>query len=90
MPCDLAEIEKIPDLVKAVRKQFGPIYGLVNNAAIGLHGPLALMHNSQIEQLVQVNTLSPDRADQICGARDDGRWRRPGGQCSFGSGVYRL
>jgi 3-oxoacyl-[acyl-carrier protein] reductase len=59
MPCDLAEIEKIPDLVKTLRKQFGPIYGLVNNAALGLHGPLALMHNSQIEQLVRVNTLSP-------------------------------
>ncbi len=59
MSCDLAEIEKIPDFVKAVRKQFGPIYGLVNNAAVGLHGPLALMHNSQIERLVQMNTLSP-------------------------------
>ena len=59
MPCDLAEIEKIPDLVKRLRKEFGPIYGLVNNAALGLHGPLALMHNSQIERLVRVNTLSP-------------------------------
>ena len=59
MACDFAEIDTIPDLVKAVRKQFGPIFGLVNNAAIGLHGPLALMHNSQIQQLVQVNTVAP-------------------------------
>ena len=33
VPCDLAEVEKIPDLVKTLRKQHGPIYGLVNNAA---------------------------------------------------------
>ena len=59
VPFDLTEIEKIPDLVKTVRKQFGPIYGLVNNAAVGLDGPLALMHNSEIERLVQLNTLSP-------------------------------
>ena len=56
---DLAEIEEIPNLVKKLRKQFGPIYGLVNNAAVGFDGVLALMHNSQIEQLVRVNTLSP-------------------------------
>jgi 3-oxoacyl-[acyl-carrier protein] reductase len=59
LPCDLAEVEKIPDFVKKLHKKFGPMYGLVNNAALGLHGPLALMHNSQIEQLLRVNTLSP-------------------------------
>jgi 3-oxoacyl-[acyl-carrier protein] reductase len=42
-----------------VRKTCGPIYGLVNNAGVGSDGALALMHNSQIEQLVRVNTLSP-------------------------------
>jgi 3-oxoacyl-[acyl-carrier protein] reductase len=59
VPFDLAEIEDIPTLVKTLRKEFGPIYGLVNNAAVGFDGVLALMHNSQIEQLVRVNTLSP-------------------------------
>jgi 3-oxoacyl-[acyl-carrier protein] reductase len=56
---DLGEIEKIPDLVRGLRKEFGPIYGLVNNAAIGTDGVLATMHNSKIETLVRVNTLSP-------------------------------
>jgi 3-oxoacyl-[acyl-carrier protein] reductase len=56
---DLAEVEKIPGLVKHLRSQFGPTYGLVNNAAVGLHGILATMHNSQIESLLRVNTLSP-------------------------------
>ena len=59
VPFDLAEIDKIPDLVKSLRKDFGPIYGLVNNAAIGAEGVLATMHNSTIEQLVRVNTVSP-------------------------------
>src|SRR5580693_9285089 len=59
VPFDLGEIEKIPDLVRDLRKEFGPLFGLVNNAALGLDGALSLMHNSQIEQLVRVNTLSP-------------------------------
>lgn len=59
VPFDLAEIEKIPDMVKTLRKDFGPIYGLVNNAGVSFDGVLALMPTSQIEQLVRVNTLSP-------------------------------
>jgi 3-oxoacyl-[acyl-carrier protein] reductase len=59
IPFDLARIEDISTLVKTVRKKFGPIYGLVNNAAVSFEGVLSLMHNSQIEQLVRVNTLSP-------------------------------
>src|SRR5260370_12691442 len=56
---DLAEIQPIPTRVRKVRKEFGPIYGLVNNAAVSFDGLLALMQDSQIEQLVRVNTLSP-------------------------------
>jgi 3-oxoacyl-[acyl-carrier protein] reductase len=59
VPFDLAEIESIPGLVTALRKEFGAIYGLVNNAGISFEGVLALMPTSQIEQLVRVNTLSP-------------------------------
>jgi 3-oxoacyl-[acyl-carrier protein] reductase len=56
---DLAETGEIPNFVKTLRKDVGPIYGLVNNAALGLDGILALMPNAQIEQLIRVNTLSP-------------------------------
>jgi len=59
VPFDLAEIDDIPRPVRALRKEFGPIYGLVNNAAVGFDGILALMPTSQIEQLVRINTLSP-------------------------------
>lgn len=56
---DLGAIEEIPNLVRMLRKDIGPIHGLVNNAAVGFDGALAIMHNSQIDQLVRLNTLSP-------------------------------
>jgi len=58
-PFDLENVQEIPDLVKKLRKDLGPIYGLVNNAGIGTDGALAIMHNSQIERLIRLNTLSP-------------------------------
>jgi 3-oxoacyl-[acyl-carrier protein] reductase len=59
VPFDLADIEGIADLVKSVRKEFGPIYGLVNNAGTSAEGTLALMPTAQMERLVRLNTLSP-------------------------------
>jgi 3-oxoacyl-[acyl-carrier protein] reductase len=59
IPFDLGDIQDIPELVKKLRQDFGPIYGLVNNAAVSFEGVLALMHNSEIEQLVRVNTQAP-------------------------------
>jgi len=56
---DLGKIDGIPGLVKGLRGEFGPCFGLVNNAAIGLDGALAMMHNSRIEELIRINTLSP-------------------------------
>jgi 3-oxoacyl-[acyl-carrier protein] reductase len=56
---DLAEVDGLADLVKRVRKEFGSIYGLVNNAGISFEGILSLMPHGQVEQLVRVNTLSP-------------------------------
>ncbi len=56
---DLAQIECLANLVKTLRKDYGPIYGLVNNAGISADGALALMPNSEIEQVVRLNTLSP-------------------------------
>jgi 3-oxoacyl-[acyl-carrier protein] reductase len=59
MALDLGELGAIPRLVQGMRKQFGPIYGLINNAGLGTPGALALMPQSQIEQLIRVNTLAP-------------------------------
>jgi 3-oxoacyl-[acyl-carrier protein] reductase len=59
VPFDFGDIDDIPELVKNLRREFGPIYGLVNNAALGFDGVLANMHNSRIEHLVRVNTIAP-------------------------------
>jgi 3-oxoacyl-[acyl-carrier protein] reductase len=59
VPFDLRDIDAMPRFVARLRKSFGPIYGLVNNAALGSDGALSLMHNARIGELVHLNTLSP-------------------------------
>jgi 3-oxoacyl-[acyl-carrier protein] reductase len=56
---DLSDIAAIPKFVKSLRSDFGSIYGLVNNAGLGIGGLLATMHDEQIDRLVRLNTLSP-------------------------------
>jgi len=58
-PFDLGDIAKIPELVRNLYKNIGPIYALVNNAAVAADGALAMMDNRQIETLIRLNTLSP-------------------------------
>lgn len=57
-PFDLEDTSAIPGLIKELRKELGPIDGLVNNAALGASGVLATMHDSQIGRLVRLNTVS--------------------------------
>src|SRR5258708_24643105 len=57
--CDLADLGKIGPLVKALRADFGPIYGLVNNAGLGAGGVLSNMRDQEIQRLIQLNTVSP-------------------------------
>jgi 3-oxoacyl-[acyl-carrier protein] reductase len=59
VPFDLANIDVIPELIREMKAEHGPLYGLVNNAALGTEGLLSNMHNSDIEQLVKLNTVSP-------------------------------
>jgi 3-oxoacyl-[acyl-carrier protein] reductase len=56
---DLGDTQGIPQLARTLRKQFGPVYGLVNNAGLGTHGLLANMADSKIEELLRINTLAP-------------------------------
>jgi len=59
VPYDLGNLEGISGLVRSLRKEFGPIHGLVNNAGISFEGALAMMPTPQIEQLIRINTVSP-------------------------------
>lgn len=58
-PADLAEIDAIPELVRRLRARFGPLYGLVNNAAMSDAGVLATVPNERMERVVRLNVLSP-------------------------------
>jgi 3-oxoacyl-[acyl-carrier protein] reductase len=56
---DLHNVDGIGRLVSAIIKGHGPIYGLVNNAAIGLDGILATMHVNDIAKVLRVNLQAP-------------------------------
>ena len=56
---DLTDIAAIAGLVGSLRNEFGPVYGLVNNAGIGTSGMLTLMRDDQIETLARVNMIAP-------------------------------
>jgi 3-oxoacyl-[acyl-carrier protein] reductase len=58
-PFDLANTHELSGLVATLRREHGPIFGLINNAGIGTAGVLANMREEQIEALVRLNTLSP-------------------------------
>jgi 3-oxoacyl-[acyl-carrier protein] reductase len=45
--------------VKSIRKSFGPVFGLVNNAGISIDGAFPLMKSTDIERVIRLNTLSP-------------------------------
>jgi 3-oxoacyl-[acyl-carrier protein] reductase len=57
--CDLSDLAQIAPLVKSLRADFGPLYGLVNNAGLGTSGLLSSMRDADIQRLIQLNTVSP-------------------------------
>ena len=57
--CDLSDLNLIAPLVRALRADFGPLYGLVNNAGLGTNGILSNMRDREIQRLIQLNTVSP-------------------------------
>jgi 3-oxoacyl-[acyl-carrier protein] reductase len=57
--CDLSDLEALAPLVRALRADFGALYGLINNAGLGTSGILSNMRDTEIQRLVQLNTVSP-------------------------------
>lgn len=56
---DLANVDQIHAWVRKLSEQHGRFFGLVNNAAIGLDGVLATMHEADISRLLAVNLHAP-------------------------------
>jgi 3-oxoacyl-[acyl-carrier protein] reductase len=57
--CDLADVGQIKPLVRSIRADFGPIYGLINNAGLGTSGLLSTMRDDEVDRLIRLNTISP-------------------------------
>ena len=66
LPFDLSDTHNIGAMVSRLRKQYGPIYGLVNNAGIGTAGVLAMMREEQIEALTNLNVNAPIILTKYC------------------------
>jgi len=56
---DFLSEESLYHFSKKITKLYGPVYGVVNNAAIGTEGVLMTMHDSDIDALFKVNVISP-------------------------------
>lgn len=52
---DLARPGDLRGAVNSITRESGPLYGLVNNAAVAHEGVLATMHESEIEEIIAVN-----------------------------------
>ena len=52
---DLNDLDEISGLVSSITSDYGALYGVVNNAGIGLDGVLATQHNSEISRVLRVN-----------------------------------
>ena len=59
VPFDLGKTDELPNLVRRLRSEFGRLDSLVNNAAIGTSGILAITPDSMIADLFRINVLSP-------------------------------
>jgi 3-oxoacyl-[acyl-carrier protein] reductase len=66
MPLDLQDTTALHGYVRAVVAAHGPIYALVNNAAVGHDGVLATMHDSQVAQMLRVNVEAPILLAKYC------------------------
>lgn len=56
---DFSDTSSIHEFSQQITKNYGRLYGLVNNAALGLDGVLATMHESDITRVLRVNVEAP-------------------------------
>lgn len=56
---DFQDTSRIHEFCQSITKKYGRLYGVVNNAALGLDGVLATMHESEISKVIKVNVEAP-------------------------------
>lgn len=55
---DLSQGERLHEFVMHIQKEYGFVYGLINNAAVSFDGVLATLHESQIGTQISVNVTN--------------------------------
>lgn len=63
---DICDDEKLNAFVSETQKRFGSIDALINNAAVAHDGVLAIMPESQIEQMLSINLQASIRLAKEC------------------------
>ncbi|MDN5787602.1 SDR family NAD(P)-dependent oxidoreductase [Pseudorhodobacter sp.] len=58
-PYDLDDLDGIPAFVTGITREMGALYGIINNAGIGLDGLLATQHQTEISKVLRVNLEAP-------------------------------
>lgn len=54
---ELSDYDSHQEFINSIVRDFGPIYGLVNNAALGMGGILGTMHVRDIETIINTNVI---------------------------------
>ena len=90
VPFDLANVDVIPDPVREMKAEHGPLYGLVNNAALGTEGLLVQHAQFRHRAAGDDQHHRAHGAEQICRARHDDGGRGPHRQHQFHHRLYRL
>ena len=58
-PCDVTSEEQVKAMVDSAVAEAGPIDVLVNNAGIGVNGPITELDTAQFENVLRVNVVGP-------------------------------
>ena len=63
---DATDNKKVSEFIDKVHRDFGKIYGLVNNAGVAVDGVLTMMKDDDIEKVMKLNLDSAIKISRSC------------------------
>jgi len=63
---DVTDSDKLTATVREAQDRFGPVYGVVNNAAISVDGVLATLPEVEVSRMLAVNLEGAIRLTRLC------------------------
>lgn len=55
IPCDLGVLDNIPEYMREVRNEVGPLHGFVHSAGVGTPMPLRSLSSGEAEDIMRIN-----------------------------------